>query len=288
MSETTAQGAPARRGKGPSAAVIFFRSVIGRAYPRLIGMQREKSWLLFDILLPFMSTMAYVLVYKALGAPEAFKGFVLLGGAMSAFWLNVLWSMAMQLYWDKEQGNLQLYMLAPTSRMAILTGMALGGLVATTIRALAILLGGALLFGISYRATSWPALIGVFLLALAALYGMGMLLSSIFLVYGRGAWQITSVLQEPVFFASGFYFPVRALGAVAASAASLVPLTLGMDAMRQLLYPETMAGFRFLSVGTEAAILAGLAVAFVTAARFALAAMERKSRRDGKLTERGN
>ena len=62
--------------KGPSGATIFLRSVIGRAYPRVIGMQREKSWLFFDILLPFMSTMSYVLVYKAIGAPESFKGLV--------------------------------------------------------------------------------------------------------------------------------------------------------------------------------------------------------------------
>lgn len=284
MSVTTAP----RRGKGASPTVIFLRSVMGRAYPRLIGLQREKTWMFFDILLPFLTTMSYVLVYRALGAPNEYAGLVLLGGAMSSFWLNVLWAMSLQLYWDKEQGNLQLYMLAPTSRMAILTGMALGGLVATTLRASVILIGGSLIFGISYRATSWPALFGIFLLAMIALYGLGMLLSSIFLVYGRGAWQVTAVLQEPVFFASGFYFPVRALGTVAASAASVVPLTLGLDAMRQLLFPEMMANFHFLSVGTEAALLAGLAVLFISSAYFALRRMERKSRQDGRLTERGN
>jgi len=274
--------------KGPSSATIFMRSVIGRAYPRVIGMQREKSWVFFDILLPFMSTMSYVLVYKAIGAPESFKGLVLVGGAMTAFWLNVLWSMAMQLYWDKEQGNLQLYMLAPTSRMAILTGMALGGLVATTFRAIVILLGGALIFGIKFQPTSWPALLGIFGLSLVALYGLGMVLSSVFLVYGRGAWQITALLQEPVFFVSGFHFPVRALGTITASAASVVPLTLGLDAMRQILFPEMMRDFQFLPVGVEAALLAVLAVLFIVIARWALNRMERKSRQDGRLTERGN
>ncbi len=285
---TTAEHSAARRPKGPSKTVIFVRSVIGRAYPRVIGLQREKSWMFFDILLPLLATMSYVLFYTATGAPNDFKGLVLLGGAMSAFWMNVLWSMAMQLYWDKEQGNLQLYMLAPTSRMAILTGMALGGLVATTVRAAVILLGGALLFGIEYSVTSWPWAIAVFLLSLVALYGLGMLLSSIFLVYGRGAWQVTVALQEPVFFGSGFYFPVRALGTVAASAASLVPLTLGLDAMRQLLFPEMMQNFYFLSVKAEAALLLALSVVFIAAARWSLNRMERKSRQDGRLTERGN
>src|SRR2546422_2862998 len=49
---------------------------------------------------------------------------VVLGGTMVAFWLNVLWSMASQLYWEKEIGNLQLYMMAPMNRMALLGGMA--------------------------------------------------------------------------------------------------------------------------------------------------------------------
>lgn len=283
-----AQSSAPRPRKGASPWTIFWRSVIGRAYPRIVGMQREKSWVFFDIMLPFMATMSYVLVYQAIGAPDDFKGLVLLGGAMTAFWLNVLWSMAMQLYWDKEQGNLQLYMLAPTSRMAILTGMAFGGLVATTLRAILILAGGALIFGIRYQPTNWIALIAIFMLSLIALYGMGMLLSSIFLVYGRGAWQITAALQEPVFFVAGFHFPVKALGSVVAGGASLIPLTLGLDAMRQLLFPDMMQNFHFLSVKTEAFMLLGLAIFFISLAYFALKIMENKSRRDGKLTERGN
>jgi len=39
---------------------------------------------------------------------NALVGFVVLGGTMTAFWMNVLWSMASQLYWEKEMGNLQL------------------------------------------------------------------------------------------------------------------------------------------------------------------------------------
>ena len=59
----------------------------------------------------------------AIGAPEEYVGFVVVGGAMTAFWLNVLWSMSSQLYWEKEQGNLALYIIAPNSMMAILLGI---------------------------------------------------------------------------------------------------------------------------------------------------------------------
>ena len=69
-----------------------------------------------------------MLVYRALKAPEDYVGFVVLGGALSAFWLNVVWSMAGQLYWEKSQGNLELYFAAPMSLMSVLLGMAAGGL----------------------------------------------------------------------------------------------------------------------------------------------------------------
>ena len=98
------------------------RSLVGRAYPRVRGMVREPSWLFFEIPLPFLTTSAFVFVYRALQAPEAYIGFVVLGGALSAFWLNVVWMMAGQLYWEKSQGNLELYFAAPMNLMAILLG----------------------------------------------------------------------------------------------------------------------------------------------------------------------
>jgi len=113
----------------------FARTVFARAYPRLIVNVREKWWMFFDVLLPLVALSAYVFVYRSIRAPEQFVGFVILGGAMSAFWLNVLWAMGNQLYWEKETGNLGLYIMSPSSLMAILMGMALGGMFATTLRA---------------------------------------------------------------------------------------------------------------------------------------------------------
>ena len=66
-------------------------------------------------------------VYRALQAPPEYIGFVVLGGAMTAFWLNVIWMMASQLWWEKSQGNLELYFAAPMSIMSVLFGMAVGG-----------------------------------------------------------------------------------------------------------------------------------------------------------------
>jgi len=263
---------------------LFLKTVIARAYPRLIGQQREKTWMFFDVLLPMLAVSAYVFVYRAIGAPEEYIGFVVVGGAMTAFWLNVLWSMSSQLYWEKEQGNLSLYIMAPNSMMAILLGMALGGMLATTLRAAAILILGSLFFHVQFAVVSFLQLFTVFLLAMVALYGLGMMSASLFLLLSREAWHIANLAQEPVYLVSGFYFPIKNLSFWVAAAASIIPLTLGLDAMRQLVFPSGPA-LGFLSVSIELAVLVVLCLVFLAGARFLLAYMERLAIREGRLTE---
>jgi len=263
---------------------LFFQTVIARAYPRIIGQQREKSWMFFDLFLPILAVAAYVFVYRAIKAPEEYVGFVVLGGAMTAFWLNILWSMSSQLYWEKETGNLALYIMAPNSMMAILLGMALGGLVASTIRAFVIVIIGSLLFGVSYEVISFWQLFAVFFLAMVALYGMGMMSASVFLLLSREAWHLANLAQEPIYLVSGFYFPIKNLGFWVAIGASIIPLTLGMDAMRQLIFPSA-AVFGFVDVSIEILVLIVLCIIFILAAYLLLKYMERLSIREGRLTE---
>lgn len=263
---------------------LFLKSVFARAYPRIIGQQREKSWMFFEIVLPMLSVAAYVFVYRAIGAPEEYVGFVVIGGAMTAYWMNVLWSMSSQLYWEKETGNLSLYIMAPNSLVSILLGMAVGGLFASTLRAAVIILLGVLLFQVEFAVVSFTQLFAVFVLSMVALYGMGMMFASLFLLLGREAWHLSNLAQEPVFLASGFYFPIKSFNFYVALAASIIPLTLGLDAMRQLAFPSG-ASLGFLSVGVEIGVLLALSVVFVSAAFYLLAYMERLAIREGRLTE---
>ncbi|KAA3645455.1 MAG: ABC transporter permease [Chloroflexi bacterium] len=259
-------------------------TVFGRAYPRMVGMLRERSWMLWEIILPILGVSAYVFIYRAIGAPEIYIGFVVMGGAMTAFWLNVLWSMSSQLYWEKEMGNLSLYIMAPNSMMGILLGMAVGGLFFAGQRALVITIVGSWIFGVSYEVVSYWQLFAVFMLTMVALYGLGMMTSSLFLLLSREAWHLANLAQEPIYLASGFYFPVKNLTFWVAAGASIIPLTMGMDAMRQLVFPDG-SSLGFLSVDIEIAILVGLSVLFVVGAKLMLDYMERLAIREGRLTE---
>ena len=184
-----------------SAAGRFFRAALARAYARVVGMSRDPTWIFFDTVLPLLAVASYVFLYKSMQAPRAFLGFVILGSSMIAFWLNVLWGMATMLYWEKEMGRLEQYLLAPTSRMALLLGLALAA----------------------------------------------------------------------VLFCLGVFF--------------LIPITLGLDGMRQILYGSA-AGYGFIPYRIEMIVLLALAVVYVLLARWALRTMENLSRREGRLTLR--
>lgn len=266
-----------------SPATIFFKTIVARAYPRVVAANRQKTWLFFDMAFPVVGALAMVLVYEGLHAPRQYLGFVVMGGAMLAFWQNVLWSMAAQFSWDRGNGTLELYVISPTTFEAVLLGMALGSMFTVTMRAGVILLLGSLLFGISYAAAGTLPAIGIFLLTLSALYCLGMLLASLFLFYGRQADHLANAAQEPVNFLSGLYFPVHALGSYVGAAASLVPMTLGLDAMRQELLRGTPV---FIPAGLEALLVAVQIPLFALLAGVSLRFMEARARNDGKLVTR--
>ena len=283
---------------------LNLRALVGRSYPRIIGANREPSWVFFETILPLLGIAAYVFIYHgffvdaiksddavlrtaALERLNALVGFVVLGGTMIAFWLNVLWSMASQLYWEKEVGNLQLYMMAPMSRMALLGGMAVGGVFMTGTRAIVTLAVGIYFFGVVLVVSNPLLILAVFLVTLVALYGMGMMFASLYLLYGREAWHLSALMEEPIFLVSGFYFPVKALGQTIAVGAAIIPATLGLDALRQLLFPpSSLGGLWVADPVTELLVLVVLAVVFLILARLSLAYLERLAKREGRLTSR--
>jgi ABC-2 type transport system permease protein len=257
------------------------RAMAARAWIRVVAANREPSWVFFEAVLPALATSVYVLIYRAMGAPREFEAYVVVGGITISFWFNVLWGMAAQFFWEKDMGNLDIYFMAPISRMSILLGMAVGGMLGTAIRSVILVLLGLLVFRITVHVPGLPAAFGLFLLTMTALYGLGMILSSLFLYFGRGAQRWLETAQEPVYLLAGFYFPLRNLGFALATAASLFPLSLGLDAIRQT---ALGAGTGFLPVSVEAGALAVLCVAFLLLARQSLRSMENWAKREGKLT----
>jgi ABC-2 type transport system permease protein len=132
----------------------------------------------------------------------------------------------------------------------------------------------------------WGLLIAVFFLTLSALYGLGMAMASLYLLWGREAFHMTNVMIEPVYFVSGLNFPVGKLGALGALAIATIPFAVGLDAMRQLVF----AGQPYItgtpSPQVEALILVGMTVGFTFVARWLIRRIERMARARGTLSLR--
>lgn len=261
---------------------LFAQAALARTYPRAIWMVRNRAWLIQETLLPLLSVSAFAFVYKSMNAPPEFVGFVIMGAAMTTFWMNVLWSMGAQLYWERDSGNLGLYIAAPAPLMSILAGMALGGMTTTTVRAAAIVSAGLFIFDVPLQPTNWWILIATFLLTLVALYGLGMMFASLFLLWGREAWHTVNLLQEPVYLMTGLNFPLTIFPHAIAGISLMIPLSVGMDAMRQILFRSQGV----LDVGWELGLLALQCVVFLLLAHRGLRSLERRAREEGTLTVR--
>lgn len=264
--------------------VANLRAAYARMWVRLRGSNRDPVALVAEIGLPILTIGAYVILYRALNFAATAGAAVIIGGAMIAFWTNVLWNMSSQWFWEREQGNLEMYMVAPVSRMSILLGMAMGGSLNTGIRALGIVLLGIFVFQVPFQVAE-PLTVGlVFVLTLVALYTMGMLFASLFMLYGREAWNTANLLQEPVYFLSGAYFPAfyGIVPPAIAIAGSLIPMTLGLDAIRRLVINGASIG----AVWPEILGIVACILVLFPLARRALNYMESLGKKEGRLTLR--
>ena len=262
----------------------WLRTMKARAMVRLWSIFGEPLWVLVNLGFPVLSSLALSLLYVSAGL-ASYTGFAILGGVMVSFWGNVLWSMASQFNWDKQEGLFEIYLTSPASMPAILIGMSLGGIAATAPSAVLVTLVGWVLFHPPIAA-SWTAVALTFVLTLASLYALGMSLASLYLVYGRQAESLNNVLQEPVSMLSGIYFP--SIGSFSPFpfalqvVASLIPLTIGMDALRRsLFFSQGLA-----SVWPSLLALAAMAVVLLFVSTRALKALENKGRMDGTVTVR--
>jgi ABC-2 type transport system permease protein len=256
--------------------------VYARLWVRVKGEFREPEWIAADLVIPLLTLSAYVYLYKMLNAPPEFTGFVIIGGTMIAFWANVLWNMSAQFYWEKETGTLEIYLVAPISRMAILLGMALGGIVNTTLRAVVILVAGTFIFQAPLVINEPLTALLMFFLTITALYALGMLFASLFMLYGREAWHTASLLQEPVYFLSGSYFPINSLPFFIQLLASLIPLTFGLDGIRRVM----VQGEGIANIWLNLVALVIFILVLFPLAKFALNYMENLGKKEGRLTLR--
>lgn len=143
--------------------------------------------------------------------------------------------------WDKQFGFLKETLVAPVSRLRILTGSALGGATTTTVQACIVFFISLFL---GFRPYNW-ALVPVALLVAAlfayslACFGAG--LAAIVNDF-QGFQAINQFLIFPLYFLSSALFPIDNVPKALKVIATLNPVSYAVDALRGLLINQTHFG----------------------------------------------
>ncbi len=140
----------------------------------------------------------------------------------------------MEMLWDRQFGFLKETLVAPVPRFAIMLGRVAGGATTAMIQGVIVL---AISMALGFRPHDWlvvPEAILVMLL-------VSLMFSAFGMVFGAKMTDmqafplIMNFIVMPLFFLSGAMFPLHGLPAPLLIAASLDPLSYGVDALRQLL-----------------------------------------------------
>ncbi len=169
---------------------------------------------------------------------------------------------SISIIWDKEFGFMKEILVAPVSRFSVVVGKATSGMVLSTFQVMIVLC----LFPFIGLRLDPLQIIGVILVSAIlafALASFGILLASFYESYESFS-VIMNFIVMPMFFLSGAMYPVKLLPEVLKVVSKLNPLTYGVDALKNIVFPyETGRMSADFSLFIDLTVIVTLSVVFV-------------------------
>lgn len=215
--------------------------------------------------------------FEATTGTSNFLSFVLLGSIVASYISAVLWGIGFALKQQMDEGTLEAIWLTPNSRLWLLVGRSVFGVLITGLNTASVLVLAHFLFGFHLGGPLGPALL-VLVPTVVALYGFGFAYAAVVL-FAREANFLTDVGSFLLQVLCGVNFPVTALPRVLMVVAVALPVTYALDLMRTLVLNTRP----LVAVPIAAAILVVSAAGFVLLGVRAFAAMERRVRAAGTV-----
>lgn len=142
---------------------------------------------------------------------------------------------SISIIWDKEFGFFKEILAAPVSRLSIVIGKGLSGTLVSVIQAAIVLLLFPVL-GFKLGILQIVAVLLVTLIMSFCIATFGILLATFYESYESFS-VIMNFIVMPMFFLSGAMYPVKLLPSALAVAAKVNPLTYGVDALKNIIFP---------------------------------------------------
>jgi len=178
---------------------------------------------------------------------------------------------------DRKEGFLQGVLVAPVPRSAVVLGKVLGG---TTLAVLqgSLLLALSPLAGIRLTAISFTEAVVLQMIVAFALTALSFCIAWR-MESTQGFHAIMTLFLMPLWLLSGSFFPARGVPAWLGLLMKINPLTYGVAAMRQVLYPGDLEQARDLPpLGVSIAVTLG----FAAATFFVASLLARRRGKDGQ------
>lgn len=258
-----------------SLKVYFFSS---RTLFWALALPLGNGLYLYFLYLPF-ATRSVNLQFNAGTYTIDLVGFTVIGQLLYSFFTMMLLAGAS---FDAErwQGTLEVLLLSPANRVAILLGGALANAVNYVWMLIALVLSWVAFIRVNILVTDLLALFVSLALSYLAMVSFGMCLETVE-IYSRRGSILTGWLQEPVMFLSGQIFPLQSMPSFLLPFSYLLPLTFGLMAVRLTL----LGGASMYAVAIPLVALACMAIIFFILAKLLVNYAERRAKANATLTQ---
>lgn len=271
---------------GPAVA---YRGVAGHFWSVLVGSavgywKRSNAYLIDVVRWPLFPLLLYAtlqVTYAASGRAEVaganVPGFLLVGIVGLLVWGSTIWAGGYAIEWERSTGTIGALLLSPASRVAVVLGYGVGGIVW-------LLPGFAMvgLLGVATGArldvaTPIAPLLAVATLTVGAV-AVGFALASLF-VLSRRANVLANFLQTPVYLLAGFAVPRQELPGWLRPLSDALPVSWAIDALRA----STLRGAGVGEIGGEVGWALLTSAAFGLVGAGGLRRVERVAKKGGEL-----
>ena len=180
--------------------------------------------------------------------------FALIGIALTDYFTISTNTFATEIRTSQVVGTLESLLVTPTSIITILLSSYAYKLFSTSFRIFFYIFIGVCIFDMTLQATSLPALLIAFLLTLLPFFGLGLLSASFIIIFKQG--NPIGLLAMSSGLLGGVMYPVTVLPAWLKPFSSILPITHGLEAIRQVL----LNGAGIMDIRKQLLILAVLSI----------------------------
>ena len=270
---------------------MFTRVVSAEAVKSLKVYFFSARTLIWTLALPFGNGLYLYFLYLPFAAKSVslqFNGvthiidlvsFTIVGQLLYSFFTMMLLAGA-SFEAERFQATLEVILLSPANRLAILLGGALANAVNYMWMLIALVLSWVVFIHATVIVTDFLALFLSLVLSYLAMLTLGMCLETVN-IYSRKGSIFTLWLQEPVMFLSGQIFPLQSMPAFLLPLSYLLPLTFGLMSVRLSL----LGGASLYEVAIPLAALAFMTIIFFILASLFVNFAERRAKANATLTE---